>query len=1316
MKNIVTPLLNGLMSPFIGSQAPEHPPGDPKPGFMGRKISLANLKSPFLSLKPSFGDFKSPFLGHKLSIPVFEGLKSPFPGQKAPDSSLSNAKSPFPGFSIFKSLKSPFVGHKDPDVTNTPVPVPVPVPVPERQHIPPYHHLVDCEVGFYDRLDMLDAFMSSLPNLPGGYRYREISKVPGFGEPHLLGVPVNVRFQIYQILTKSVRAKNKKVVLSPDRTIDWFWPKKHFMEPEAIFNIIGGLSLTCFQLRHEIMTYYCSQFHFHITYNYFCSPIAAPLIHNWLPLFGNRMQYLTVEVDFTRVGGCYKNDKFALTDGQTEIMWFIKKLTLALRDRSGHLRSLHIMCRRYKGFRPPSQKRIPENIPDDTETPTDETPEDETPEDETPSDSDTPESNESQTKSKKPRNKGLLKYCPSDTTVVLNILPKCLGRSGVRLYHFRLSGFSKVYTEKILTEVGTVGRGPPLLTTPEIPPWPRDYPEIGIGITTTDGNYLGTVVKVVNNYVDTYVGRPPTGKMAARKTFLRRAISRISIARTTPLASTTPNMERSEIFTPYPEYDQLSTIDDSDVETITDTVRNNQNKTEGLGLGIQLPIRHNKYPLLQKSQIEEDIERQLEEPDLPKEVPVEVNELWAIDAQSTRFGDLFGVSTATRGVPKELRKKPPGVDSMHTALGLLYPVPEEQPAGPPSISVRAATVPNVQERLQEINATSSTLFDPPAPVQTGSWNGINRLPWNLGRVHEDFSQLGLHTVATNSTFYTDASESTLDMAYGDLTIPPETERSAHIHEQEVDSSTTLYLPEDDTEMPAARNSNEELGQVEELWDRGQEQPDLSQLGLHTVATSSTLNTESTRSRSNTDGSEILDWPLSDPTIPTLLARPPPPVPAPVRDDDLHQIATSTSRRTLRFADEEELTQIPTAPSRRTARFSDTDNLHEIPTSSSRRTVQFAETKLSEAEERERRARSASFSAQKNQRQKTAEGFNALNSMFDGSMAPEPMSRRERKEKKEKKKENKRSKSRSGRLWGKGKPKQDAEDNSSQPGLRAASGFASNADESETPYDRAPTPLPKKLKNKRSKPKLNLRRSISQFLHPKKPEEPEEPEESEESEKPEDVDDMYVGLDLLYNGTIADVPALAGGEATHPLLRSVQSISFLNPLKLFRSTSSMQNTELPNDLTNEMSYELSELSNELSDELTNELSNDPSNELSNDPSNDPSAESTDPATAPTPEHNHGLFCRIRRRISKSHLQTTDVPATPSVPSTPEPSTLSRLLKRNKKPAADAAEIEATSSHFSLMINGSSVTVGGGSITNTSAEYDAEYGSFGRMDGR
>lgn len=354
MRYILTPLLEGLRSPFVGSKPPDPPVGDTKSKFPERKTSLVNLKSSFF--------------GHKISIPFFPRFKSPFIRNKVPDPSLSKAKSAFPRPSIFKSLKLPFSRNKDPKITTTPVPVPVPIQTPpERQHIPPYHHLVDYEIGYYDNGDALDAFKTSLPNLTKGLRYRERPRVPGFGDPHLLGLPVNVRFRIYQFVTGPVRAKNKMIILSPDRTIDGFWPKKHFMEPRTVFDIIGALSLSCFQLRHEIMTYYCSQFHFHVTIDYFCSPMVAPLMNKWLPLFANKMQFLTVEVDLTRLGGCYRNEKFALRHGGKRMQWFVKSLVESLSNRSGTIRSLHFMCRRYKGYRPPSQRYIPENnIPDNS--------------------------------------------------------------------------------------------------------------------------------------------------------------------------------------------------------------------------------------------------------------------------------------------------------------------------------------------------------------------------------------------------------------------------------------------------------------------------------------------------------------------------------------------------------------------------------------------------------------------------------------------------------------------------------------------------------------------------------------------------------------------------------------------------------------------------------------------------------------------------------------------------------------------------------------------------------------------------------------
>ncbi|OBT76022.1 hypothetical protein VF21_03507 [Pseudogymnoascus sp. 05NY08] len=1378
MRDIITPLLNGLRSPFIGNQAPDSPNGDSKSqlperktslaivksSFIGSqapdpphgdsksrlpkgKMALAILKSPFVGHKPSFGDFKSPFLGHKILIPIFRGLKSPFIGGKAPDPLLAKPKSTFPGLSIFKSLKPLLIGSKDPKVITTPVPVPVPIP-PERFHIPPYHHLVDYEIGYYDNGDALDAFMASLPNLPKGYRYRERVMVPGFGDPHLLGLPANVRFRIYQFMTKSVRAKNKIIVLSPDRTINGFWPKKHFMEPQTVFDVIGGLSLTCFQLRHEVLTYYCSQFHFHITYNCFCTPISAPLMYKWLPLFGNKMQYLTVEVDFTRLGGCYQNGKFTLKHGAKETMFFIRKLVFELCDRSGAIRSLHIMCRRYKGFRPPSQKYTPEdnipvpNISDNTEPPADGTSSDGTSSDGTSSDGtssdgtssdgtpsdgatedgaqdgsddgsddwsedetsqvstsvnssviaelshgdDTSNTDESPTENDKPDKNVPIKYCPSHTTTVLDYLPCRLGRKGMPLYHLRLSGFGKKYTKDILSEIGSVGNGPTLLITPKVPPWPRDYPEVQAGITTTDGDYLGTIVKFVNDKETADVEKPRTGRMTATKKFLIRALTRLSLARAPKTTLPEPAFDYRELF---------ATFYDSDEETGSDKASEDEDNPEYVGLGIQLPNlpRHpnNKYSLMRMYEIERDIKKQLEEPDdLPTELAVELIELWAIDSISTRFGNLFGVSTATRGLPKD-RRPPIVVNHVHKAFHFLFKHREKFQAKfqarTPNITVRMATIPEIQEQLQEINATSSTLsglFNFPEPeAPAAGQSQMNRL-WNLGLEHGGLSHLARQNSLTNSTFYTDASESTLDMGYSDPTIPAQL---PNMQGQDVDSSSTLCELDDGSETRTiGRNSNEDLGQPEELWDREDEQQDDSLLALYTVSTSSTYDTDGTRSRSNTDRSEILDWPLPNTTMPPPPpTRPPPPVPA--VGNQLHQIVTVSSRRTLRSANE--------------------DNLHQIPTLSSRKTLRFDLPEETEEEEEARIARSDSFREIKREQQerqiKEAQQFQDLNSLFNYSAEPVPRGPvprrtvprrpvpREPKPPKPPKepKGPKKQRSRSGSFWSKGKAKDDADDKPSHPPLRTVKSFPSSAFTREAPNDPRPA----------SRPDLKEKRSISHLFRRK-------------NKEPKDVEEVEAesnNFNSLFNDSSAniqpDIPADKGTigrssrargfwkrnkgnaqpdpeneNAPHPPLRSTRSFSF-NPLRLRRRSSTINpnTTELPDNLPEEEPGDLS-----------NEETNEQPDELSNDLTNDPSNESTEPvvpaAAAPTPEPRaraRGFFSHLRKKTSKLF---------------------------------NAQEIDTMSSNLSQLFNGSSATIVSNTNESTGGRQSVTTGRESVVSGR
>lgn len=246
-----------------------------------------------------------------------------------------------------RSLRSPFPGARSPEECT---------PIPDREPIPLFYRNTDSEVGILGLEDAFDTFVSSLPK---DFYSSKTSEIVTYGEPHLLRLPLKVRFLIYDFLTEFERTTIKRIILSPPNTVAYFWPVDFFIKPSDILDFIRDASETCWQLRQETMTFYCTQFHFHITYNYFCTPFVARIMHKWLPLFANRIQYLTVEADFTHLGGSYKNGAFPLPSGQKEITILVDKLLRDMADRQGSVQSLHFMCRRYKGRRPISQDKLP---------------------------------------------------------------------------------------------------------------------------------------------------------------------------------------------------------------------------------------------------------------------------------------------------------------------------------------------------------------------------------------------------------------------------------------------------------------------------------------------------------------------------------------------------------------------------------------------------------------------------------------------------------------------------------------------------------------------------------------------------------------------------------------------------------------------------------------------------------------------------------------------------------------------------------------------------------------------------------------------
>lgn len=172
-------------------------------------------------------------------------------------------------------------------------------------------------------------------------------------EPNIVSIPTRIRFRIYQMLLPF--SHQHPILLSPVATTLKFWPERSFRSPSDIFDKIGAMTSVSRQFHDEIMAFYLSQLRFHVTLNCRVAESLAPKMWQWLPLFASQMQYLTVEMDFTKGSGNYKDGCALRLDGVAELEKLLGKVIVPLSKRDKPMRGLTIMARRYQGNRPSGQ-------------------------------------------------------------------------------------------------------------------------------------------------------------------------------------------------------------------------------------------------------------------------------------------------------------------------------------------------------------------------------------------------------------------------------------------------------------------------------------------------------------------------------------------------------------------------------------------------------------------------------------------------------------------------------------------------------------------------------------------------------------------------------------------------------------------------------------------------------------------------------------------------------------------------------------------------------------------------------------------------
>ena len=194
-----------------------------------------------------------------------------------------------------------------------------------------------------------------------------LSSYNGSQKSHpLFTLPVSIRRRIYDFCFPQ---EPRKISLSPYFATKRIFAKADFASPwDVLEPTMGGLEAFR-ELRHELMTYFWTQYHFHVTLSPFTGPKFSPLSSVWLLEYLEIVQFLTVEVDFTRFGfgapsyfAVKKIGFCALSKGCAEYgQNFEKKIEnllieivqgLVKRRGKTTMAEFNLMCRRYADARP----------------------------------------------------------------------------------------------------------------------------------------------------------------------------------------------------------------------------------------------------------------------------------------------------------------------------------------------------------------------------------------------------------------------------------------------------------------------------------------------------------------------------------------------------------------------------------------------------------------------------------------------------------------------------------------------------------------------------------------------------------------------------------------------------------------------------------------------------------------------------------------------------------------------------------------------------------------------------------------------------
>jgi hypothetical protein len=135
------------------------------------------------------------------------------------------------------------------------------------------------------------------------------------------------------------------------------WLQSEFQSTNDLISPIQSALAACFAMRADLLAYILSTHRFHFTFSPYVRQKTCPELFGWIEEYSHLMQFVTIELDLSKMGFGADPAAVRLLPGNLHINTAVGRwVDVQLARRTMPIQSLVLLARRYHGLRPTTER------------------------------------------------------------------------------------------------------------------------------------------------------------------------------------------------------------------------------------------------------------------------------------------------------------------------------------------------------------------------------------------------------------------------------------------------------------------------------------------------------------------------------------------------------------------------------------------------------------------------------------------------------------------------------------------------------------------------------------------------------------------------------------------------------------------------------------------------------------------------------------------------------------------------------------------------------------------------------------------------